>query len=168
MSKQNYNNNNSINNNNNEGSMGKCTDAYCHSCHSSAVNHSCQGQAATAGHQANNAGPHTTTYHHVPPIQVTAKVLFGSVSAISALNAERKKKSWTSSFFYLHTHIYIWRKNSTYSRFLWNETLPVGRLIYAVVAKWSCDTHTATEGIKWRTHFSTPEIYFDIARGIFI
>ena len=26
-------------------------------------------------------------------IQVTAKVLFGSVSAISALNAERKKKS---------------------------------------------------------------------------
>lgn len=29
----------------------------------------------------------------IPPIQVTAKVLFGSVSAISALNAERKKKS---------------------------------------------------------------------------
>jgi len=29
----------------------------------------------------------------IPPIQVTAKVLFGSVSAISALNAERKKKT---------------------------------------------------------------------------
>ena len=29
----------------------------------------------------------------VPPIHVTAKVLFGSVSAISALNAERKKKA---------------------------------------------------------------------------
>ena len=29
----------------------------------------------------------------IPPIQVTAKVLFGSVSAISALNAERKKKN---------------------------------------------------------------------------
>ena len=29
----------------------------------------------------------------VPPIHVTAKVLFGSVSAISALNAERKKKT---------------------------------------------------------------------------
>ena len=61
MSKQNYNNNNSINNNNNEGSMGKCTDAYCHSCHSSAVNHSCQGQAATAGHQG-TAGPHTVRF----------------------------------------------------------------------------------------------------------
>ena len=31
--------------------------------------------------------------YSVPPIQVTAKVLFGSVSAISALNAERKKKT---------------------------------------------------------------------------
>ena len=29
----------------------------------------------------------------LPPIQVTAKVLFGSVAAISALNAERKKKA---------------------------------------------------------------------------
>jgi hypothetical protein len=29
----------------------------------------------------------------IPPIQVTAKVLFGSVAAISALNAERKKKA---------------------------------------------------------------------------
>jgi hypothetical protein len=31
----------------------------------------------------------------IPPIQVTAKVLFGSVSAISALNAERNKKKST-------------------------------------------------------------------------
>lgn len=45
----------------------------------------------------NNNGPSVGGYGvgtgGIPPIQVTAKVLFGSVSAISALNAERKKKS---------------------------------------------------------------------------
>ena len=38
-------------------------------------------------------GEHGVGSGGVPPIHVTAKVLFGSVSAISALNAERKKKA---------------------------------------------------------------------------
>jgi len=62
------NNNNGCNNNNNE-----CEDA----------------------NNNNNNNNNTTTFKlgdRPLNIQVTAKVLFGSVSAISALNAERKKK----------------------------------------------------------------------------
>ena len=44
---------------------------------------SASGSSSSAGFNA----------YGVPPIQVTAKVLFGSVGAISALNAERKKKA---------------------------------------------------------------------------
>jgi len=68
----NNNNNDNINNNNNNNnssttsSNNKCPPSFCSSCHS----------------QPNPP----------PTIQVTAKVLFGSVTAISALNAERKSK----------------------------------------------------------------------------
>ena len=91
MSGKNYNNNNNtINNNNNDGNMGKCGDTYCSSCmHSNNNSPGGQHTSCTGG----GASPGPTAYQHVPPIQVTAKVLFGSVSAISALNAERKKKS---------------------------------------------------------------------------
>ena len=64
----NNNNNNVNNNNNNNNASTKCPPSFCSSCHSK-----------------RSSQP--------PPIQVTAKVLFGSVTAISALNAERKKKS---------------------------------------------------------------------------
>ena len=73
-SNMNNNNNNNVNNNNlnnnnnnNNNSSTKCPPSFCSSCHK------------------RSSQP--------PPIQVTAKVLFGSVTAISALNAERKKKS---------------------------------------------------------------------------
>ena len=94
MSGKNYNNNNNtINNNNNDGNMGKCGDTYCSSC----VHSNNNSPGGHHGHPnctgGGGASPGPTAYQHVPPIQVTAKVLFGSVSAISALNAERKKKS---------------------------------------------------------------------------
>jgi len=69
----NNNNNNTFvnnnNNNNNTTSSSKIPPSFCSSCHK-------------------RSQPHPP-----PTIQVTAKVLFGSVTAISALNAERKKKS---------------------------------------------------------------------------
>jgi len=61
-------NNNNNNNNSSTTSSNKIPPSFCSSCHRS------QPQPP-------------------PTIQVTAKVLFGSVTAISALNAERKKKS---------------------------------------------------------------------------
>merc|ERR1712008_261809 len=64
----NVNNNNNNNNNNSTSSSPKCSTSFCSSCHK-------------------------RSQPQIPPIQVTAKVLFGSVTAISALNAERKKKS---------------------------------------------------------------------------
>ena len=76
--KMNNNNNNTTrfsvnnNNNNNENNNIKFSSA-CASCQSKS--------SSSLSHQP------------PPPIQVTAKVLFGSVTAISALNAERKKKS---------------------------------------------------------------------------
>merc|ERR1712079_204116 len=97
MSGKNYNNNNNntLNNNNNDGSMGKNNDPYCtpcmHSCGNNNSNNNNNGGAGTnMGSGPASAG---SAAYGVPPIQVTAKVLFGSVSAISALNAERKKKS---------------------------------------------------------------------------
>merc|ERR1712079_582408 len=73
MSGKNYNNNNNntLNNNNNN-------------------NNNNGGAGTNMGSGPASAG---SAAYGVPPIQVTAKVLFGSVSAISALNAERKKKS---------------------------------------------------------------------------
>jgi len=68
----NNNNNNTFvnnNNNNNNTTSSKIPPSFCSSCHK-------------------RSQPHPP-----PTIQVTAKVLFGSVTAISALNAERKKKS---------------------------------------------------------------------------
>merc|ERR1712029_994975 len=96
MSGKNYNNNNNntLNNNNNDGSMGKNNDPYCtpcmHSCGNNNNNNNSNNGGAGTGSGPASAG---SAAYGVPPIQVTAKVLFGSVSAISALNAERKKKS---------------------------------------------------------------------------
>ena len=65
------NNNNNNNNNTSTGNGSKCS-SFCDSC---------------------NTGKPSLSQQQPPPIQVTAKVLFGSVTAISALNAERKKKT---------------------------------------------------------------------------
>jgi len=91
----NNNNNNNVSNNNNNGSMGKCGDSYCSSCmHSSRDSSSCpSGGGGTNNNNAGGGGCYNVG-GGLPTIQVTAKVLFGSVSAISALNAERKKKTW--------------------------------------------------------------------------
>jgi len=109
----NNNNNISNNNNNNNGNSGKCQESFCSSCmHQS---RSCSGVSRSGSmngnhssfnnnNNNNNNGPSNvyggigigvggSNVGGIPPIQVTAKVLFGSVSAISALNAERKKKS---------------------------------------------------------------------------
>jgi len=86
MSGKNYNNNNNntLNNNNNDGSMGKNNDPYCtpcmHSCgnnnNNNSNNNNNNGGAGTGSGPA-SAG---SAAYGVPPIQVTAKVLFGSVS----------------------------------------------------------------------------------------
>jgi hypothetical protein len=55
-------------------------------------NNNNNGTACGGGGGA-GSGSASPSYGGVPPIHVTAKVLFGSVSAISALNAERKKKT---------------------------------------------------------------------------
>ena len=67
------NNNNNNNNNSTTGSSSKCN-SFCDSCNT-------------------GNGKPSLSQQQPPPIQVTAKVLFGSVTAISALNAERKKKT---------------------------------------------------------------------------
>ena len=106
MSNNNNNNINNNNNNNNNGIDGKCQDRYCSSCMQQS--RSCSGVSRSGSmngnhssynnNNNNNNGPSNVFEYGgsiggIPPIQVTAKVLFGSVSAISALNAERKKKS---------------------------------------------------------------------------
>ena len=107
MSSSNNNNNNiSNNNNNNNGISGKCDESYCSSCmHQS---RSCSSGVSRSGSMNGNSSFNNNNVNGtsggygigvggggggIPPIQVTAKVLFGSVSAISALNAERKKKT---------------------------------------------------------------------------
>ena len=101
MSSSNNNNNNvNNNNNNNNGTSGKCGESFCSSCmHQS---RSCSGISRSGsmnGNSSFNNNNNSSGYGiggnvgGIPPIQVTAKVLFGSVSAISALNAERKKKT---------------------------------------------------------------------------
>jgi len=111
MSNNNNNNisNNNNNNNNNNSNPGKCGESYCSSC----MHHhrSCSGVSRSGSMNGNNSYNNNNNNGQsggygigngigvgggvggIPPIQVTAKVLFGSVSAISALNAERKKKS---------------------------------------------------------------------------
>ncbi len=78
-------------------SNGNKSDAVCSQCHAKSVggfnnNNNNNLGGAFNNNNNNNSGGSMGGYG-VPPIQVTAKVLFGSVSAISALNAERKKKS---------------------------------------------------------------------------
>jgi len=99
------NNNNNINNNNdnNNGINGKCQDSYCLPCSGISRSGSMNGNNGSFNNNNNNNNGPSNVYGGIgvgvgnvggiPPIQVTAKVLFGSVSAISALNAERKKKS---------------------------------------------------------------------------
>ncbi len=70
-----------MNNNNNNNNDNKCG-SFCSSCSTSSFSNN-----------NNNNSSSDNKNMHPPPIQVTAKVLFGSVTAISALNAERKKKS---------------------------------------------------------------------------
>lgn len=99
--------NNNNNNNNNGSKMWSSSsssqqqggsDPVCSQCHQSCSSSSAttkSGTFSTFNNNNNNGGGSrsATPPYGVPPIQVTAKVLFGSVSAISALNAERKKKS---------------------------------------------------------------------------
>jgi len=105
----NNNNNISSNNNNNNGNAPKCGESYCPSCQHQS--RSCPGVSRSGSMNGNNSYNNNNNNGQsggygigngigvgsgvggIPPIQVTAKVLFGSVSAISALNAERKKKS---------------------------------------------------------------------------
>ena len=121
MSSSNNNNNNiSNNNNNNNGISGKCDESYCSSCmHQS---RSCSSGISRSGSMNGNSSFNNNNVNGtsggygigvgggvggIPPIQVTAKVLFGSVSAISALNAERKKKTaWSSKCDF---NYYRWR-----------------------------------------------------------
>ena len=91
----------SNNNNNNNGWSGSSSSGGGGNGNGDAVCSQCQqqcdpGLSAKGGFQTfnnNNNNNSTRSAYSVPPIQVTAKVLFGSVSAISALNAERKKKA---------------------------------------------------------------------------
>lgn len=97
MSSRNNNNCNNNNNNGGGGGGGKAwgdDDDMCSQCHQSCASGSgMKGSSFGAGFNNNNGGGAGGVGPGVPPIQVTAKVLFGSVSAISALNAERKKKT---------------------------------------------------------------------------
>ncbi|XP_059080935.1 putative uncharacterized protein DDB_G0293878 [Tigriopus californicus] len=106
----NNNNNNSNNNNNNNNNCSKGgwpgSSDFCSQCHHQSCASGSYPSSGAKGPVFNTYGSTNANNNNcsgvggvsgqsfsVPPIQVTAKVLFGSVSAISALNAERKKKA---------------------------------------------------------------------------
>lgn len=115
MSGNNNNNNNNFNNNNNNNNNNNCSKGswsgssdFCSQCHHQSCASGSYPSSGAKGPVFNTFGSTNANNNNcsgvgggvsgqsfsVPPIQVTAKVLFGSVSAISALNAERKKKAW--------------------------------------------------------------------------
>jgi len=68
------------------------TEAECQQCHFPSLSPK-SGRAMNNNNNTVGYNNNNNNGGGMPPIQVTAKVLFGHVSAISALNAERKKKS---------------------------------------------------------------------------